>query len=724
MDIPVTAFLKKETAPQPWQAIAQRFGSIGINEIYVNNGNTAINDGMSYVEIRNNGEFPYEYVCLYLSDDENNLKKLRIESRVIEPNEVSLISIDDDIISLSREGGDWIILSDESGNIIEKLFIKEMVKNHAYALDVDTNKWENMRPSPGLNNYGLEKPFFSEGSGFYDTEFEVSIEAEKDTTIYYTVDGSVPTKESEIYKNPIRVYDRSKEPNYYRTLRNVTYDYNADYINWDEEPVDKAFVLRAVAVGEEGKISEVATATYFVNQEKYEGRSVVSINVNPEDFWGNEGIYSTGEAYDNWYLNGQEGEAPQTNFDIHGLECLANIELFSGESDVILNQECGLRVQGHSARLGRRKRLSVFSREEYSGSEFFENIIFEGKQTHSVVLRDGLDNALCMELVNDRDVATQGNIPVTFFLNGEWWCDTYLQEKYSDEYFEVTYGIENAEYYKYGITEEIQSYLQNNDLEIQENYLEFGEMIDIQSYIDYTCSNVYMANADYNEHVTGANVAIWKSVYEENESYGDGKWRWALYDLDLETGTCRHEWGLQDSRDDEVNSFAMVRPWATPVNQRPIFSNLKKNEEFRKQFVLSFMDMVNTNFSVEEVEKKLQKYGLDISYKDYFYANRAENITKYLSEEFGLSGRKELVTLNTNMVDAGEIIVNTCTPNMSDGSWAGEYFIDYPITISVVPREGYVFLGWEGDIETMDTSIEVNLEKGGVWLNAIFKKVE
>ena len=103
---------------------------------------------------------------------------------------------------------------------------------------------------------------------------------------------------------------------------------------------------------------------------------------------------------------------------------------------------------------------------------------------------------------------------------------------------------------------------------------------------------------------------------------------------------------------------------------------------------------------------------MDISYKDYFYANRAENITKYLSEEFGLSGRKELVTLNTNMVDAGEIIVNTCTPNMSDGSWAGEYFIDYPITISVVPREGYVFLGWEGDIETMDTSIEVNLEKG------------
>lgn len=698
--------------------------SIDINEIYISNGNTAINDATDYIEIRNSGEFPYEFPYLFLSDDENNLQKMKIESRILYPQEVELISIDENVISLSRDGRECIILSDDKGNIIDQVYMDGVEKNQSYGLNLSTNKWEYMKPSPGKNNYGLDKPVFSADSGFYDSEFEVSIEMPEGVSVYYTTDGSVPTEDSNLYSEPILIYDKSSEPNVYRAIKSVTYDWNNEYFNWNEPPVDKGFVLRAIAIGEEKQISDVVTATYFIKQEKYKERNVVSVVVNPEDFFGEEGIYSTGKAYDEWYINGQNGEQPQTNFEIHGLECAANVELIKIGGELSLNQECGVRVQGHSQRGGRRKRLSLFSREEYSGDKNFECIIFDGRRTHSMVLREGLDNALCMELVEDRNITTQANIPVTVFLNGEYWCDTYMQEKYSDEFFEEIYGLQQVEYYKCGITEDINEFLSNNDLATEEAYEKFGEIIDIQSYIDFICSNVYVANTDYNENYDGGNVTIWRTVSLENNLYGDGKWRWALYDMDLVTETCRMELGLEDITDAEVNSFVTVRPWATPVNQRPIYSNLKKNAMFCEQFVLTFMDMVNTNFAVDEVEKKLQKYGLDISYNNYFYQNRKEYITRYLAKEFGLIGTKETITINTNIPEAGEIVVNTCKPNMLQGSWSGEYYTDYPITICAVELNGYKFKGWEGSINSSEATVEIDLQKGGVVLNAVFEKNE
>ena len=136
------------------------------------------------------------------------------------------------------------------------------------------------------------------------------------------------------------------------------------------------------------------------------------------------------------------------------------------------------------------------------------------------------------------------------------------------------------------------------------------------------------------------------------------------------------------------------------------------------------MDMVNTNFALSEVEKKLHKYELDISYNNYFFQKRAQYITQYLAEEFELKGEKEKITINTNMPEAGMVIVNTCKPSMEEGSWSGEYFTDYPITISVVEIEGYRFVGWEGDVVSKEASVEIDLQKGGVVLNAVFEQDE
>lgn len=696
---------------------------IKINEVYISNGNTAINDAKDYVEIRNNCKFPYEFSRWYLSDDENNLKKMEIAPNLIESNRVILVSLDENKFSLSRTGGDKIILSDENGFVVDEVELGILEKNKSYTLDLAKNVWENRKPTPGINNYGLEKPIFSVESGFYDSEFEVTIQTSENAKIYYTTDGSIPTENSEVYVSPISVYDRSAEPNVYNSIKNVALDYND--IEVDMEPVDKGFVLRAVAINDEGYISETTTATYFVGLEEYKNIHVVSLVVEPEDFFGEDGIHVTGKAYDDWYLNGQNGEAPIANFMIGDLECAGNVEIFTPDSQLLLNQECGLRIQGATARkVLKQKRLSIFAREEYSGSDYFDETIFEGKNTHSVVLRKGTTNAFSMELVQDRDITSQRSHHVFVFLNGEYWYETFLQEKYSDEFFEDTYKVKEVEFYKAGITQEIIDFLEKNDVSEENVYRELNQIVDIQSYIEFIGCNVYMGNADYSESIRGGNSVIWRTTSKENDSYGDGRWRWALYDMDLCNQNLLVEGGFVNMFEAQLDSFNYIRSWTIPVTERMLFSNLKKNEEFRRQFVLNFMDLANTVFRLEEVEKIIPNYNQNQEYYWNFYDRRAEFITKYLANVFELKGDKERVTVSTNLPEAGDIVVNTCKPNMESGSWSGEYFTDYPISITAVPSEGYRFAGWEGSIETKEEFIEIDLSKGAVYLDAVFEKME
>ena len=66
--------------------------------------------------------------------------------------------------------------------------------------------------------------------------------------------------------------------------------------------------------------------------------------------------------------------------------------------------------------------------------------------------------------------------------------------------------------------------------------------------------------------------------------------------------------------------------------------------------------------------------------------------------------------------------LNTCKPNMESGSWSGEYFVDYPISVTAAAKDGYRFVGWKGSIETKEEAVEINLSIGEVHLDAVFEK--
>ena len=62
-----------------------------------------------------------------------------------------------------------------------------------------------------------QEVIFSKESGFYDSEFDLTLTSSENSEIYYTIDGSDPTNSTTVqkYSEPIKIIDRTSEPNIY-----------------------------------------------------------------------------------------------------------------------------------------------------------------------------------------------------------------------------------------------------------------------------------------------------------------------------------------------------------------------------------------------------------------------------------------------------------------------------------------------------------------------------
>lgn len=59
----------------------------------------------------------------------------------------------------------------------------------------------------------------------------------------------------------------------------------------------------------------------------------------------------------------------------------------------------------------------------------------------------------------------------------------------------------------------------NKDLSLEEEYQKLEDRIDIQSYIDFLCANIYLCNMDVLET---KNYCAWRVREPDGTKYGDG----------------------------------------------------------------------------------------------------------------------------------------------------------------------------------------------------------
>lgn len=703
--------------------------------------------GSDYIELYNRSDETISLDGWYLSDDKEHLAKGSLTGVVIEPKSYAVIYADgkgesDNSVAFKiSSDGEAVFLSDAEGNLVDHIYVPKQEFGTVYARVYDgADQWCSMESTTGYRNddgrkvaeKSLKAPDFSKPSGFYESAFYLSIDASEKETVYYTLDGSIPTETSNIYTESLWIENKSAEENRFRSVKNVVKDWKQ--YEPDETPADKAVVVRAMAMDSEGRVSEVVTHTYFVGLDAYEDKNVISLVADPEDLFGENGIYVTGKEYDEAYLLGNSTEEILPNFMKHGRawEIQGTMEFFT-QGALLTNENVGMRVQGNSNREKAQKRFSVYARKEYSGEEHFQGFSLEDHPVHAFVLNGSNASGLFPNLVNDRSFAVQGTEKCEVFLNGEYWYSVYALEKYDRYYLEEHYGVdpENViivkDYYSCieGTEEDYEEYLQlleyaeTTDLSVKENYEQLEKMMDIQSYIDYLCANIYLCNMDVSE--TKNNV-LWKTVEEENNVYGDCRWRWMLYDVDcLAWLNVDH---YQVSEKAEVNSFTQtMRFTGKSMKEWKLYRALKENETFCEKFVQTFMDMANVNFSLENVERIFEKYDQNLDLFGDFFEHRFSYIVPYMAEEFGLTGTLENVTLKINDPESGSILLNTTKPDLSGKSWTGKYYTDQPIYVTAVPEEGYRFVGWSGSVNAESSHLKVDVEEQGVVLEAVFEKL-
>lgn len=785
----------KYRSERPAAAIRQ----LRINEICTVNPGTEIGEATTYedyIELFNPTGETISLRELCLSDNPKHYDLAPLPDITIDPHGFLCIYAvgpeggspeGEPSVPLSISAGETITLSwkhqGDSGIttslLVDSVTLPSTLRAGAvYARTEDgVGSFDQLQPSPGSSNRTAtavpEAPTIETASGFYEEDVTVTITADPDLTIRYTLDGSDPTLDSPEYTAPLTLQDPSEQPDLYASRTDITEE-DSGYLA-PETPVDKAVVLRAAAFDSHGGISNTVTATYFLDfdeKEGYAGAATLSLVTDPDNlFSSEEGIYVRGALYDdaidagliynglpwsyltdymNYYLEGKSSERA------------AHVQLFDTAHSLTLSQDCGIRIRGNESRHFPQKSFTLFSRKRYEKSTF-DPVLFDTDISYPNLILScsrTLKKVFFFGLVSDRDVAVQQYLPCQVFLNGEYWGMYYLMEKYSAEYLAGHYDVEqdntllikDTRYVEDGDYEAIQNYrdlrdfLSEADFSDPEKYQELLTKMDMQSFIDWMCTNIYIANTDTKP--LGGNVLTWQTVTPENDAEGDGRFRWILYDLDdsLGVGT-----DLATTPAYAFDSFTGHASYASLgfLDDEPLPA-LMENEAFRRQFVLTFLDLANENFRWENVQPLLEQAGemkdwADKSWERWntapetdsfdedlqalhsFFEHRAEYIIPMLAEHFGLEGPLVDVTLRSVLAEQGSVVLNTLTPDLNEDDWTGQYYTDYPITLKAEAAEDYHFVRWEieggeiADGAAQDSEIQVRLN-GDTKISAVFEK--
>jgi len=493
-------------------------------------------------------------------------------------------------------------------------------------------KWGIKPGSIGASEAGSEV-VFSREAGFYEEEFELELMSETGT-IYYTLDGSIPNKNSNKYVKPIVISDATNNENIHSMRTDISTGFEKEeiervssgYLGYQvpDYKIDKATMVRAVVYDGYGNYSEVKTAVYFIGFEQkkgYEGMKILSVVTDPSNLFDYEnGIYVTGKAYDEyvkeyrggdeWYWREEFWALWLANYRNSGMkwERKASCHFFDESGMLEFEQECGIRVHGGLSRGYNPKSLNIYAREEYDGNKMFKKDLFGTGYTASTVtlfqggqdVRTKAKDIIVSTAVKDLNVATMNYVPYVLFLNGEYWGVYWLNEKYDANYFEYYYGVKKdniimiksnelaeGEEEDYQYYTNMVEFCSQSDVTKDENYRKVCDMIDMESYIDYYAVMCYVGR--YGDW-PWLNYGTWRAKKTENGPYGDGKWRWVIFDLNSP--------GFRT----DLDTIQYV------MENDAMFCNLMTNDRFRLQLIGRIEELMNTVFDHDTMSKWLSEY--------------------------------------------------------------------------------------------------------------------
>ena len=662
-----------------------------------------------WIELFNPTAAPIDLTGWYLSDKSNNLTKWMIPSGSITSNGYKMVFCSKrntvngnqyhPNFNLSQTEGDWIILSNTFGNVIDSFKIVHMTKaNHSVGRS--TNGAADFKlfttPTPngantGAINFYTPKPVFTIQAGFYPTAQTVSISCPDPTaTIRYTLDGSDPTGTSPLYAGPITISTT-------KVLRAAAFSANLQsFTETNSYFINVSHSIPVVSVCSQGVFTLVANGNQIEPVGGFE-------------LFEDNGIFID-EGQGDFNEHGNDSWA----YDQRGFDFIMRDQY--GYNGDIEHQIFPENTRDNFQRLI----LKPAASDNYS----FEN---------GAHIRDAFIHTLSIRADMKLDERTWR--PCVVYLNGQYWgvyeirekCDDhdytdyyYNQDKFHLEYLKTwggtweEYGAPNA------LTNwnSLRNYIATNNMGNATNFAYVDSLLNWESLCDYFMFNSFVVNQDW----LNWNTAWWHGT----DPLGDKKkWRYTLWDMDATFGHYVNYTGIPDNsaNADPCNVENLPNPGGqghTEILEKLI----NENPLVEQYYITRYADLANTYFSCDyliplldsmvneiapEMAGQCQKWGG--TYADWqnkvttlrnFINTRCSALTAGMIDCYSLAGPFN-VTFNVSPANSGEIKVNSIwAPNYP---WSASYYGGIQTNLIAQALPGFIFDHWEYTIGPMGLPI-------------------
>lgn len=470
-----------------------------INEIMSSNNKFLAQNGNEYydwIELYNNSNKVINLKDYSITTDENTKKLYVFEDKELKPGEYYIIMASGNVsYSNSKyKHTNFKISPTESlylykdSDIVDSVFISNIPSGYSYGRNSKNGFYYLEKPTPGAkNSNGIAEisytPIINVAPGVYNDIENLSVEIKGSGTIYYTLDGSEPTKNSKVYNSPILL--------------------------------SKTTVIRAASFERNKKSSNIVTASYIINENHT--MPVLSLSMPPVAF----------KAVTN---------APSSN-----LTMKAHAELYENGKSFSIG--CGFKLFGGQTRFINKKSFALKFKSEY-GASTLNYKVFDNRDAVSydtLVVRSGSqDSAFAMmrdelatSIMDDYGIVdVQAYKPVILYINGDYWGIYFLREKVDDEFIENHYNVDGSDTNIMRVDGNITTgssnfyrslvnYINTHDMTKNESYEYVKSKLDIENFIDFWIGELYVTNND-----------IVNMRFFNNPKIDNGKIKMIFYDFD------------------------------------------------------------------------------------------------------------------------------------------------------------------------------------------------
>lgn len=472
-------------------------GALMINEAVLYNDTFAHGgDCYDWIELVNSSSEIIELSDYYLTDSLDEPFQSRLPAKKLEPGsrfmaycgENRLNSSDFHVdFSLSSLGDELYIFSSD-GSLCDRMGMNDIPLDCSKGrMDGEEGFFFFTKCTPDGDNKKGVRMVSGDVSceteqGIYENVTDISVVLSGGSTVYYTLDGSVPTARSNVYTSPILL--------------------------------TKTAVVRALCI-EDGKLpGKCSTYSYIIN----EGHSlpVMSIACKQGDF-------------NLLYYN-----APYNKI-------LSDCTLFDGDNG--FQSGCQITLHGTSARTAwKKKNFKIIFKNRFGGdveyggfentdcTEFHSLLLRGGNSVGMQIYRDSL-SALAAYRTFDEDPLTLDSKHCVVYVNGKYFGIFALREAYSDKYAADHTSSPEGEAIicRAPITSaqskelfELHKFISTKPMSDPDNYAMAAEKLDMGSLARWMCIEGFLNNLD----PTG-NIRYIKG------SDPDSKWQLALFDFDI-----------------------------------------------------------------------------------------------------------------------------------------------------------------------------------------------